>query len=179
MARFFSDYYRPPADANTALAANYKAPLGKAHGRLRVMKVYVLAPVGVLVGEEIRLGQFKSSDRIHSIRVGCSGASGTWTVNIGLYEAGVAHDGAVIDEDLFASALAITTAIDDVEQIDETGTVTRALRGAPLWEQAAAGAASYTADPFEDWDLVMTGATGTSDTAAEPLYVEVQYTSGD
>ena len=83
----------------------------------------------------------------------------------------------MIDDDLFASALDVTSAIARTESFKEATTLGDTDRGKTLWELAAIGAASYTADPMEDWDLVGTTDTGTN--AALKLSVEIVYTSGD
>ena len=176
MATYFSDHFSSDGSNKSTADMQIRASAGISHGRLRYKKASIDS-VDTANGEQIRLAQFKSSDRIIEIYVTGDGTPSAGNMDLGLYKSGAAHDGAVIDDDLFASALDVTSAIARTESFKEATTLGDTDRGKTLWELAAIGAASYTADPMEDWDLVGTTDTGTN--AALKLSVEIVYTSGD
>jgi hypothetical protein len=129
-------------------------------------------------GDELRMMRFNSGDRIWKLSWASAGTSTTYAANLGLYLAGSAGDGAVVDADLYASALALATGAGLTETFVESGVLTDEDRGKTLWEQAAIGAGSDTEDPFVEYDLVLTStATGTG--AVEEVLVIAEYTSGD
>lgn len=186
MARVYSPHFTSQTVAaltdTPAIEAGYKASAGIAHARLRTKIVHgSVGTVGMASGDELRLCRFKSSDRIISIKGASDGGSTTYAADLGLYLAGSNGDGAVVDADLFASALAMATgfAFDAVDNLLlEATTLTDEDIGKTLWEMAAIGAATYTEDPKVEFDLVLTStATGTA-AINEYLFV-VQYTSGD
>lgn len=183
MATYVSEHFHPDADdtADQGLPTRpHMASAGIAGARKRYKKCRILVTTAVtaVAPDQLRLMQFKSGDRIHAIKVSDAGASTVTAADLGLYKSGNAHDGAVIDADLFASALSLNGGGSQVEALTEAGTITDEDRGKTLWEMAALGAGSYTEDPFEDWDLTFT-VTGAVTTATETILVEVEYTAGD
>ncbi len=180
MSDQFSDHFTSAAQPQAAFNTQFRPSAGISHGRMRKKVAAItldLLPV-FTTNDVARLMQFKSSDRIFEILVTSGGASTVVTVGLGLHETGNAHDGAVVDLDLFASALAVNGVIARVDQFTESGTLDNFDRGKTLWELAALGAATYTEDPFLDFDLTMTAGAATT-TADEPLLIEVLYTAGD
>jgi len=180
MADQFSDHF---ADVQPGLILNTqrRASAGISHGRKRTKIARVtldLSPSAFGVGDVARIAQFKSSDRIEEILVTSGGASTVLTADLGLYRTGQNHDGAVVDADLFASALALNGVIARVDEFTEAGTLDNFDRFLTLWELAAIGAATFTEDPFLDFDLALTGTAAIA-TADEPIVIEVTYTSGD
>ena len=175
MATFFSDHYTATGVSQSAVDRRHKVAAGAGHGRLRYKKVNLTGLV--TNSDHARFATFKSSDRIIEILVSASGASTAGDLNIGLHLAGNNHDGAVIDMDLFASALATAGALARQEAFKEATTLTDLDRGEPIWSLNT-GHALWTADPGIEIDLTGTPTTTFTDTA-EVLTVEVLYTSGD
>ena len=182
MATQWSDHFAA-AQPGLTRDSERRAGAGIGHGRVRYKRANVtldLAPDDFAIGDVARLMTFKSSDRLFELFVSADGASTALTADLGLYQAGVsgAHDGAVIDADLFASALALNGAVARVDEFEEATTLTEFHRGLTLWEIAAIGEAAYTVDPFLDFDLAFT-CTADILTADENVVVEAFYTSGD
>lgn len=187
MSRAYSNHFNSNATPGVAtgltdtiaLDTGRRIGAGEGHARRRTKVARVQVPTaGMTSGDELRLMQFKSGDRVFSILVTAAGDSTTYAADLGLYKSGARHDGAVIDADLFGSALAMASGVARVDEFTQATTLGNADRGKTLWELAAIGAAAYTSDPLEDWDLVLTStATGTA--AVEDIVVEVEYTSGD
>ena len=171
-AVFFSDHFSEDGDNVTTLDKNWRPSTGISHGRMRVKTAYFkIETASATNADVIRIAAFKSGDRIHRIIFSNDGAAGAGDMDIGLHAAGRAHDGAVVDDDLFATTLAITTAIDQVDVFDEAG-LDNWDRGKTLW--ACAG---LSADPVLDYDL--TGTVDTKPDADTETRVEVWYTAGD
>jgi len=170
MASYFSEHFAS-ITAPTVLIKQQKVPVGVHHARMRYSCERVLLTAVLAVGEQIRMGQFKSGDRFHDILLTCDNAGSTGDINIGLAKTGAAHAGAFIDEDLFATALDVNAgALARVDQFDEAG-LNDYDRNKPLWELAG-----QSEDPFEDWDLVITGDEIFTNAACE-MQLEVHYTS--
>lgn len=147
------------------------------HGRVRCKVAHAeVGTAGMTSGDELRLCRFKAHDHILSIKIGTTGASTTYAADLGLYQAGDAGDGAVIDADLFASALALATSIDLVDQLAESSVAATvgSLHGKALWELAA----QTEPAPGTQYDLVLT-STATGTTVAEEITCIVLYTAGD
>jgi hypothetical protein len=178
MANYFSELY---ADQSTpsVVDGQLRAGAGVGHARMRYAKAVCTPGAAVNADEKIVLKQFKSSDRINYIYWSSTDSGTGGLIDIGLYKTGANHDGVAVDRDLFSSAYDIKAS--DRTQISvwsEAGTLDQFDRGKTLWELATKGAASYTADPMEDWDLVATPTEATTD-AAMKVMVEIYYTSGD
>lgn len=167
--------------ALSAIDGQFKVSAGIGHARMRkkVARITLdLLPV-FTTNDVARIMQFKSGDRLFELTLVSAGASTVVTVGIGLHESGNNHDGVVIDLDLFASALAVNgTVARSADMFTESSTLDDFDRGLTLWELAAIGAASYTEDPFLDFDLTLTAGAAVT-TADEPLIIEAWYTSGD
>ncbi len=187
MSRAYSDHFNSNTIPGVAAALTDLLPLDKqrrigagvGHARLRKKVARAVVPTaGMTDNDELRLMQFKSGDRIFDIRATGLTESATYAADLGLYKSGLNHDGAAIDEDLFATALAFGGgALGRTEAFTE-GELANIHRGRPLWYLANVGAGTYTKDPMEDWDLVLT-STATGVTASETMMIEVEYTSGD
>ncbi len=107
-----------------------------------------------------------------------SGAQAAGTVDIGVY---YATDGegqkptsllaaAAIDQDFFASLIAVTSAVVITDITNESGTYTQALRTQPLWQALGLGS-----DPGGYFDIVGTIVTAIT-TGATPWGLVVFYT---
>lgn len=185
MATIFSDLFNsagtvgPGEGALTeelALDATQIAPAGKAGSRLRHTVARVTVGTVAGIGDEIRLLSLPGSVRLHSLQLTSNGGATAGDADLGLYEAGDAHDGAVVDDDLFSTTAVDTdTAQVKVEYILD-GALTANDIGKRLWEQAAVGAAAYTVDPQLTFDIVLT-VTVAFTVAVTELCVEAWYTS--
>ena len=151
---------------------------GVNHGRIRYKKARI---VGLFLDtEQLRLMTFKSGDRLIELLVSSDGNGTGSECDLGLYLEGNAHDGAVVDSNLFADALSITGALARVDQIEGAGGALNIDdRGKTLWEMLnAGGATSYTEDPHLSYDLVML-MSASSVTNGPDMAIEAYYTSGD
>lgn len=184
---FFSDHFNNNATpgvttltGSLAFSRDRRPPAGLGHSRVRKKIARMTVGTGAVIGSELRMMQIRSSDRIGEIFVSSDGGATAFAADLGLYKVGSsdAHDGAVIDAELFASALALSTAIARVDQFKEATTLDDEDRWKTAWELAAVGAASYTEDPQEDWDIVLTVTTALT-VALNEVVVEITYTSGD
>ena len=157
--------------------SNYRRDGSLTSARLRKKRM-LFTGVGVLpVSEELRMGTFRSSDRLFDLRLSTSSAApSTGLVNIGLYKAGVEHDGVGIDADLFASVVAVTTVLSRTDVLVESTTIASYRRGLHLWEMAdLAGGVTYETDPREDWDIVISVSTEVN--AAQTFLLEADFVS--
>lgn len=180
----FSDHFSATGVATsltdvTGLAydRNKRLIAGVGHGRVRYKRASIVAGTGTGIGDMFRMCQFKSGDRLHALMLSTSGGSAGAT-DIGLYKSGFSHDGAVIDVDLFGSAVTTSGTIARVDQFKEATTLKDIDRGKTLWELADIGDGTYTVDPFEDWDLVLTFTTAIT-VSLQTIVTECFYTSGD
>jgi len=101
------------------------------------------------------------------------------TLDIGLYKAGAAHDGAEIDLDLFTNVDDVSTPDDiRVDALLQATTLSQIDRGKTLWEMADIGGGTYTTDPGELWDICAAFNLG-STLVAGTLMMECTYVAGD
>jgi hypothetical protein len=107
---YFSNLYADLATAST-LDTQKRSPAGVAHGRLRYAVCRFDPGEVVTINSIIRMKQFKSGDRIHSILLSSTDCGTAGDIDIGIYKTGAAHDGAVVDLDLFASAQDVKLAL--------------------------------------------------------------------
>jgi hypothetical protein len=179
MATLYSDNFA--GSSATVLDDQAVSPAGAGHGRIRYKRMEVtLTAAGYTTGDTIRLGSFKSNDRILEIYAsnGAFGAAGL--ADLGLYLSGTAHDGAVVDADCFADGedvaaagtrdemfLGANTSFDDQD------------RGKEIWKLLDdASLTTYGSDPQTQMDLVWTVVNDGTQPAIQ-LVVEVYFTSGD
>jgi hypothetical protein len=169
---YFSDLYAGLATPST-LDMQKRASAGVSHGRLRYAVVRFDPGEAVTISSNVRLKQFKSGDRINSILISCTDAGTAGDLDIGLYKSGANHDGAVVDADVFATALDVNAAaLSQVDVFDEAG-LDDQDRGKTLWELAG-----QSSDPMEDWDLTLDAVEATTAAGWEAT-IEIYYTAGD
>ncbi len=116
----------------------------------------------------IRLVEVPSNCRISSVKL-LSGAQTAGAFDIGLYRTN-ADGGAVVDADLFGSAVSCASAVAGTDVILESGQTTIAEMHQPLWQWAG-----LSTDPKCMFDICATVATTDVTTGAAPLGVKVQY----
>ena len=153
------------------------AGIGGARARVKIAFATV-GTAGMTSGDELRMMRMRSSDRIWKISWASNSGSTTYAANLGVYSVAAGGTGAVVDADLFASALALASGGGLTECFVESGVLADEDRGLQLWELCAVGAGSETADPMVDYDIVLTStATGTD--VVEEVLIVVEYTAGD
>jgi len=138
-------------------------------GIVREVSNYIASVTASLsITSIIRLVEVPSNCRISSIKL-FSGAQTAGAFDIGLYRTN-GDGGAVVDQDLFGSAVSCASAVAGTDVILESGQTTIAEMHQPLWQWAGA-----SADPKCMYDIcaVVTGTDVTTGTGA--LGVKVQY----
>jgi len=174
MAVYMSDAIGADGTGDTAVEIGRRFNPGRFGSSLKIARAAVT--VDSADGDVFRFFTLPSGARIWHVYFACTDSGTTGVIDIGLHKAGTAHDGAVIDDDLFATAVVTTTAAPGVVRVDvllESTTLVEADRGKYLWQLADAGAGTYTTDPFEDWDF--TGTMDTGGDASATYTLEVQY----
>ena len=161
-------------DATAATGPGVSRGIG--HGRLRYKRAFISVN-DADSNDVLRMMTFRSSDRISGLWISSDGVPTTATnVDVGLYTHNAAHDGALIDVDLYHSTLSLEDANNRLECFTG-GVLTGINRGQPIWETLATGAGTDTTDPDVLYDLVI---TFTTDSAGEgDLILEAYYSSGD
>jgi len=179
MSVWYSDHYGADGTSDNSIASPPNVvSVGVKHGRIRYARATL---TGLCLDTEVmRYLTLKSSDRILEIMISSDGGSTAAAANYGVYKAGNAHDGAVLDADLFASAQALSTAIARTDIFNESAVLQHEDRGKQLWELVVVGADpdSYTADPQILMDICGVVSTTFTD-AVSITTLEVYYTSGD
>jgi hypothetical protein len=180
---FFSNHFHPTgavaalADASVSLDTQWRPPAGIGHPRLRRKQARAVIGTGATIGQQVRMLKFLSSDRIYNMVVTANGGT-AGAANIGAYLSGANHDGAVLDVDLFASALTIAGGVSRVDNFAEAGTLGGLQRGLQLWEQLVVGGQTWTQDPKLEIDIVATITTAVT-VSLLTLIFEVEYVAGD
>ena len=177
MANYFSDHLA--AAPGDTYSANFRRDATKTHARLRKKIMTVNTGAVLALNDTAVLGTFKSGDRLFSLKISTNSATTTTgDIDLGLYKADFDHAPVAaneIDVDLFADAYDINAAIRADVDVFTNGVLSAIDRGKTLWELATVGAGSYTVDPMEDWDLVMTVVEAT--TAAQIIRLEADFVS--
>jgi hypothetical protein len=173
MAVNFSNLLGADGTADVAIEVGKRAAPGQYGAVLKVVRAFcTFTPVA---SEVSRMFTLPSGSRIYQLYFATSDWGGASTAHVGLHKAGSAHDGAVIDNDLFGSSIDVGTAdVARTEILNEATTITDLLRGDYLWKMADAGAATLTTDPFEDWDFTVTVAT-TASPVSSTMTLEAWY----
>ncbi|MGB0972211.1 MAG: hypothetical protein ACPGVG_14820 [Mycobacterium sp.] len=171
MATFYSDLI---SSSNNSLVAGYRSSAGINHGRLRASTPHITA--APTTSDVVRMIDLKSSDRLLWLYLSSGGEASAGAVNIGLHKKGDANDGAVIDADLFSTAVVITAETGPTELFEESTTLESVDRGKQLWQLVGDGA-TYTEDPHEEWTITLTPTvTVNADTEISMITL---YTAGD
>jgi hypothetical protein len=177
MSTWFSDHFGADGLNDTSLASPRIIPsAGIAHGRVRYKRAYLS---GLCIAADVlRFFSMKSGDRLIDLMLSSDGGSTAGAINVGLHLSGDNHDGDAVDADLFASAQAISTAMERTSIFAEATTLQHEDHGKTLWALAAIGAGSDTVDPLVSYDITGTVSTTFTD-AVSILVMEAYYTSGD
>lgn len=170
---FFSDQFGGDGVNDNVVASPFvKTPVGSGGGRMRYKRCAVDTTAGTVTNTDtFRFATFKSGDRIIEIQASADGTWSAGTMNLGLYASGTANDGAVVDADLFGSALDISTGFARTEVTVESAVLADEKRGKTLWDMAG-----LSADPLINYDIA-----GICDSLAGTglIVLEIYYTAGD
>jgi len=172
MATYYSDHFSSDGISRTTRDPS-KFPdvgLGASKTFNKIVHVTALA----LTTDVIRLCSLPSSARLIDLMISDGGEAAAGAYNVGLYKS-EGLGGAVIDADLFASALAKGGA--RVDALIEAGTITKMMRGDYLWKMADTGDGTFTKDPNEIWDICITPSTSFT-TTANSFLAEVKWILG-
>jgi hypothetical protein len=141
----------------------------KSAGRMFTAKSVATVSATQASGDTIRLVRVPSNARIDAVLLTTGDATTAGAIDIGVYQT-AGNGGAVVDADLFASALALTGGpFTRSDQTWESGQYTYAESCRPLWE-----ALGLSVDPNRDYDIVAT-VTTTGDGMGTTMVLEVQY----
>jgi hypothetical protein len=174
MAIYFSNLIGADGTTDTVIEVGKRPAPGQYGGQLKIARAFIIFTAAT--GDVLRFFTLPSGVRLHHIFFHCTALGTTVPVDLGLHVAGPAHDGVVIDADMFASALAAGSAIARTDEFLESAgpQFVEADRGKFLWQLADLGAGTYATDPFQDWDV--TGTVGTvSAGVSGTVTLEVQY----
>ncbi len=172
MANHYSTLFATEADQNT-LVPGKRVPTGEASGRMRYKRMYILTDQVFAITEVIRMGTFKSNDRIFKLEISAPDMGTAGDFDIGLHLTGSAHDGAEVDENLFADALDVNAAASDQVEAFTEAALDNFDRGKALWELLG-----LSTDPGVNYDLTITAVEATTSVSAEVL-LECWYNAGD
>ena len=172
MANHYSTLMATEADQNT-LVNNQVNAVGASNGRLRYKRMYIKTDQVFAINEVIRMGTFKSNDRIFELLLSCPDMGDAGDFNIGLYKRGLAHDGDVVDKDLFCAAIDVNASASSRVEAFTQAALDNFDLGKTLWELLG-----LSEDPQIEYDLCIEVAEATTSTDAEVL-IEAYYNAGD
>ncbi len=141
----------------------------KSAGRLMNAKSVATVSATQAANDTIRLVRVPSNARIDAVLLTTGDATTAGNINIGVWQT-AENGGAVVDADLFASALALTGGpFTRSDQTWESGEYTYAESCLPLWEVLG-----LSADPGREYDIVAQVST-TGDGMGTTMVLEVLY----
>lgn len=153
------------AVATPKVATNSNKSVGQAFSAKSVATVSATIPSGDIV----RFVRVPSNARIDAVLLSTGDAVTAGAIDIGVYQT-ADNGGAVVDADLFASALALTGGpFNNSDQTFESGQYTYAESALPLWEVLG-----LSADPNREYDIAAT-VTTTGDGMGTTMALEVRY----
>lgn len=121
-------------------------------------------------GSVFRMVRVPANARITSVEVSCDAITGGTSYDVGVYRT-AADGGAVVDADLFASAVDLSSALSYTDVTWEANVANgKANVEKRLWELAPG---PLTADPQISYDIALTG--NTVGTAAGTITMRVRY----
>jgi len=178
MARYFSDHFTATGVTQTALQVpGTVTASGVNHGRI----YYKRAQLTVLglnsTTDELRFFSLNSGDRLLELWLSSDGAAGAGAVDVGLYESGRDHTGTVVDANMFATAIDISSGLDRDEVLLEAEVLQHESHGIMMWEAVNVfSSATYAVDPLINFDVTCNVTTDFT-TTAPVLVLEAYYTS--
>ena len=143
----------------------------KSTGRVRSAKSAATVSATIPSGDTVRMVRVPSNARIDQVLLSTGDATTAGAINIGIWQT-ADNGGAVVDADLFASALALTGGpFNNSDQTFESGEYTYAESCKPLWEVLG-----LSADPCREYDVVCEVST-TGNGMDTTIALEVRFTS--
>lgn len=161
--------------ASTTLLRYQTNNVGSNGGRMRYKRMEIELPAAAwTINSVARMGEFKSNTRFINLFFACDDMGTTGTFDIGLYATnGANHDGAVVDQDLFATGIDVNAAaVARTDILLEAAALGIEGRGKALWQMLG-----LSADPCTNYDLTVFALTAT--TGGGTIIMEAIYTSGD
>lgn len=138
-----------------ALEAGTRQPSHRYGGMVRESRSVATTLAAQASADIVRMVRVPSNARISSILFSAADATTAGAINIGLYDTMEDGVGAVVDADLFASALDLTAGpYANAEQAFESGEYTIAESETALWEVLG-----LSADSNKDYDVALTVST--------------------
>ena len=174
MANFWSDQFTTAYATLPAVPVTADSGLIGSRMRYKNARFIVAAADDLADDDVLRWFSLNSNDRpIHLYGSSDADWGATTSFNMGLYLPGGNHDGAVVDEDLYASAVDWSGAIARVDYLTEAA-LADVDRGKRVWEHLG-----LTEDPVLEYEFAFTFASNPSATAAEvEMFFEMIYVSG-
>lgn len=162
------------ANINSTAIANRNAT-PRVRNNVNIGPAFLLSQVATVevstatdANDLIRFFEVPSSASPRALKVWSDAAITAGAVNIGLYRT-TGDGGAVVDADLFASAVAVGGGLTGADQMFESGVIDEGDMGQALWELLG-----LDADPNIMYDLVAQVTTDMQ--VAGTITVELQYT---
>lgn len=118
-------------------------------GSLRSSHGYVTAVNGDSIGSKFVVASVPSTAMVRKVLLSCVAIT-TCAADIGVYR-NTADGGAVVDVDMFGSAVSLASALNNSDVTNESTTFTVAEQEKPLWQ-----AAGLTSNPGGSLDIVLT-----------------------
>ena len=152
-----------------ASPAVLNSPSGGGAGRVEEVFGHIASVTASLsITSIIRLCSVPSNARIGSVKL-YSEAQGAGAFDVGLYQTND-NGGAVVDKDLFGSAVSCASAVTGTEILQESAEFALAEMAKPVWEVIG-----LTADSHRDYDVCAVVTTTDVTTGTGALGVRVQY----
>ncbi len=182
MPTWFSDHYTTAGldeSSLPTLRSAADATVQIKHSRMRHSMAIISVTDGA-AADVFRMMTLRSSDRIIEMNwLSDGGFVAEAVADLGCYKSGDAHDGAILDADLFDTAVDISSATGYTAVFND-GILTEEDRGKQLWELVVVGADpdSWTEDPKINIDLTLLMVS--EPTAGLGLFkLFVKYLAGD
>ena len=117
------------------------------------------------VGSTYLMCSIPSNARVSQVLLSCDAMGATGAVDVGLYQSTL-NGSAVVDADFFASAAVTTSALTNSDVTHESGVFGIEDSEKRVWE-----ALGLSADPFVEYDVVLTATAVNADAASVVLKV--------
>jgi hypothetical protein len=141
----------------------------KSAGRLWEASSVATVAATIAANDTVRMVRVPSNARISQVLLSTADATTAGAIDIGVYQT-EDNGGAVVDSDLFASALALTGGpFNNSDQTFESGEFTYAESALPLWEVLG-----LSSDPNREYDIVCK-VTTTGDGMGTTIALKVRY----
>jgi hypothetical protein len=119
----------------------------------------------------LRFVEIPANAVVRQVQLACTAVASAGAINIGVYRS-AADGGTVVDDDLFASAVVVTSALSNSDVTFESGQYTIAEADQPLWQAAG------LTEPPASGKLVIGGTVTTNMGGSGTIGVNVNYVDG-